>query len=103
MGIETRRPIEFVAWTNEEGGRFQPATMGSGVYVGAMDFQQMLKVKDTNGIMVSDVLPETLNAIPNAKKRNFCSPMSAYIEAHIEQGPILEKEKRNEPLVPLLI
>ncbi len=94
IGLETDRPIEFVAWTNEEGGRFQPATMGSGVYVGAMDFTKMLEVKDTNGIKVSDVLPETLNAIPEAKKRDFGSPMSAYIEAHIEQGPILEKQDK---------
>ena len=94
MGIDTKRPLEFVAWTNEEGGRFQPATMGSGVYVGAMDFDQMLKVKDRNGIMVKDVLPKTLNAIPNANKRDFGSPFFAYIEAHIEQGPILEKQRK---------
>ena len=94
IGVETNRPLEFVAWTNEEGGRFQPATMGSGVYVGAMDFDQMLDVSDKNGVKVGDVLPEALNAIPGANQRNFGSPMAAYIEAHIEQGPILEKQDK---------
>ena len=94
LGIETNRPLEFVAWTNEEGGRFQPATMGSGVYVGAMDFKEMLNVSDNNGIKVSDVLPEALNAIPAANKRDFATPMAAYIEAHIEQGPILERQDK---------
>ena len=61
LGLETNRPLEFVAWTNEEGGRFQPATMGSGVYVGAMDFKQMLEVSDTNGIKVGDVLSFSAN------------------------------------------
>ena len=94
IGLRTRRPLEFVAWTNEEGGRFQPATMGSGVYVGAMDFESMLDVKDAEGLTIRTLLAETLAATPLAETRSFGEGMSAYIEAHIEQGPVLEREKK---------
>ncbi len=91
-GIVTKRPLEFVAWTNEEGGRFQPATMGSAVYTGAMNFDEMLAVTDRTGAKVGDLLPATLAATPGAQRRAFGTPLGAYIEAHIEQGPILEME-----------
>ena len=94
IGLVTKRPLEFVAWTNEEGGRFQPATMGSGVYSGAMDYNSMLNVCDSSGVSVKSVLPEALSATPDAEKRSFGAPMAAYIEAHIEQGPILEREEK---------
>ena len=94
IGLVTKRPLEFVAWTNEEGGRFQPATMGSGVYSGAMDYNSMLNVCDSSGVSVKSVLPDALSATPDAQKRSFGSPMAAYIEAHIEQGPILEREEK---------
>jgi beta-ureidopropionase / N-carbamoyl-L-amino-acid hydrolase len=93
-GITTKRPLEFVAWTNEEGGRFQPATMGSGVYTGAMDIEEMLSVQDRAGEVVRDLLPLTLAATPNAEKRPLGTKFAAYIEAHIEQGPILEMEEQ---------
>ena len=93
-GVATKRPLEFVAWTNEEGGRFQPATMGSGVYTGAMDIDEMLSVQDRAGEVVRDLLPATLAATPNAEKRPLGTKFAAYIEAHIEQGPILEMEER---------
>jgi len=93
-GVATKRPLEFVAWTNEEGGRFQPATMGSGVYTGAMDIDEMMSVQDRAGEVVRDLLPATLAATPNAEKRPLGTKFASYIEAHIEQGPILEKEER---------
>jgi N-carbamoyl-L-amino-acid hydrolase len=93
-GIQTRRPLEFVAWTNEEGGRFQPATMGSGVYVGAMDYEAMLDVADRKGVTIRELMPATLAATPNAERRPFGTRFAAYIEAHIEQGPILEMEEK---------
>jgi N-carbamoyl-L-amino-acid hydrolase len=94
LGIVTKRPLEFVAWFNEEGGRFQPATMGSGVYAGSMDFEKMLDVVDREGVRVRDDLPASLVATAGAKPRAFGSPIAAYIEAHIEQGPRLEIEKK---------
>jgi N-carbamoyl-L-amino-acid hydrolase len=89
-GLETQRPIELVAWTNEEGGRFPPCTMGSAVYTGARRLGDFLEVKDNDGIVLKDALARTLAATPDAGRRAFGSPAAAYIEAHIEQGPRLE-------------
>ena len=99
IGLKTRRPLEFVAWMNEEGGRFQPATMGSGVYAGNMDFAEMLDVRDRDGVRVGDALPQSLEATPGATPRAFGSPVAAYIEAHIEQGPRLENEDKTVGVV----
>ncbi|MBI2288846.1 MAG: hydantoinase/carbamoylase family amidase [Betaproteobacteria bacterium] len=89
-GVTTRRPIEVVAWTNEEGGRFAPCTMGSMVFTGARPLADVLDVTDNEGIKLRDALAETLAATPLATKREFNSPVAGYIEAHIEQGPLLE-------------
>lgn len=94
VGLATRRPLEFVAWTNEEGGRFQPATMGSGVYVGAMDAEKMLDTADRDGVTIRELMPATLAATPDAEHRSLGYRPAAYIEAHIEQGPILEMEEK---------
>ncbi|MBM3356676.1 MAG: Zn-dependent hydrolase [Betaproteobacteria bacterium] len=91
-GLETQRPIEVVAWTNEEGGRFPPCTMGSAVHTGARALEDFLEVKDNDGIVLKDALARTLAATPDAGARAFGSPAAAYIEAHIEQGPRLELE-----------
>jgi N-carbamoyl-L-amino-acid hydrolase len=89
-GLETRRPIELVAWSNEEGGRFPPCTMGSAVYTGARQLQDVLTVKDNDGVLLKDALARTLAALSDAEKRPFNTPVAAYVEAHIEQGPLLE-------------
>jgi N-carbamoyl-L-amino-acid hydrolase len=91
-GVKTRRPIELVAWSNEEGGRFTPCTMGSAVYTGAKTLDEIASVQDNDGIVLRDALAETLAALPNARNREFNAPAAAYIEAHIEQGPLLELE-----------
>ena len=89
-GVTTRRPIEVVAWTNEEGGRFSPCTMGSMVFSGASPLADVLDVTDNDGVKLRDALAATLAATPAAGKREFKSPAAGYIEAHIEQGPLLE-------------
>lgn len=89
-GVKTRRAIEVVAWTNEEGGRFPPCTMGSAVYTGARPLADFLDVRDNEGIVLRDALATTLAATPQATRREFNSPAAAYVEAHIEQGPLLE-------------
>ena len=91
-GLRTRHPIELVAWSNEEGGRFAPCTMGSAVYTGAKRLADFLEVKDNEGVALKDALGETLAATPAAEKRELNAPAAAYIEAHIEQGPLLEQE-----------
>jgi N-carbamoyl-L-amino-acid hydrolase len=89
-GVNTRRPIELVAWTNEEGGRFQPCTMGSAVYTGARKLEDFLEVRDNEGVALRDALWKTLTATPGLARRPINAPAAAYIEAHIEQGPLLE-------------
>lgn len=93
-GVKTRHPVELVAWSNEEGGRFPPCTMGSAVYTRARPLGDFLDVKDNEGVALKDALARTLAATPDAGKRALNSPAAAYIEAHIEQGPLLEQERK---------
>ncbi|MGI9421023.1 MAG: M20 family metallo-hydrolase [Geminicoccaceae bacterium] len=90
QGVRTRRPIEVVAWTNEEGGRFSPGAMGSAVFTGARALEDCLEITDLVGVRFADALRDTLNATPDLERRRFGTPLGAYIEAHIEQGPELE-------------
>lgn len=92
--LSTRRPIELVVWTNEEGGRFQPCTMGSAVFTGARKLEEFLDVRDNEGILLGDALATTLAATPDVAARPFNTPAAAYIEAHIEQGPLLENSDK---------
>jgi N-carbamoyl-L-amino-acid hydrolase len=89
-GIVTERPIDLVAWTNEEGGRFAPGAMGSAVFAGPMDFAGCLKLTDSAGIRLEDALATTLAATPSLATRPFGFAIAAYVEPHIEQGPQLE-------------
>ena len=89
-GIATERPIDVVAWTNEEGGRFAPGAMGSAVFAGHMRLEDCLGLTDAAGIRLADALAETLAATPEVPRRPFAFPIAAYLEPHIEQGPQLE-------------
>jgi beta-ureidopropionase / N-carbamoyl-L-amino-acid hydrolase len=90
-GVRTRRAIELVAWTNEEGSRFSPCTMGSAVFTGARKLDDFLDVRDNEGIALRDALAATLAATPDIAPRALGTPAAAYVEAHIEQGPLLER------------
>ncbi len=83
--IETTHPIEVCVWTNEEGSRFVPVMMGSGVYAGAFTLDHALAAKDKDGISVG----EALRAIDYAGTSVPQTP-KCYFETHIEQGPVLE-------------
>jgi N-carbamoyl-L-amino-acid hydrolase len=85
LGIATRAPIEVAAWTNEEGSRFVPTMMGSGVYAGVHTLESVLAQKDVDGVSVGDALA-AIGYGGDAKP----IPLAAYFEAHIEQGPVLE-------------
>ena len=89
-GIETRRPIEAVAWVNEEGSRFQPGMSGSFVFTGSMPMEEAVAAQDIEGIAVADTLAAMRAATPSATERPLGIEVAAYVEAHIEQGPRLE-------------
>lgn len=88
-GIETERPIVMVDWTNEEGSRFAPAMLSSGVWAGALDLDWAYNKTDINGKRFEDELIRIgyKGTVPCRS-----SPLHAYFEYHIEQGPILERE-----------
>ena len=88
LASTTRKPVEIVSWTNEEGARFTPAMLGSAVFTGKIDLDQALSAADADGITVG----AALDAIGY---RGSCAvggiPIDTYFEAHIEQGPVLER------------
>ncbi|MCY0385890.1 Zn-dependent hydrolase [Robbsia sp. Bb-Pol-6] len=87
-GIQTQKPIEIVVWTNEEGARFTPAMLGSAAFTGAMPLERALAAEDASGCSVA----AALQAIACVGERAVPGIVfDAYFEAHIEQGPILEK------------
>jgi N-carbamoyl-L-amino-acid hydrolase len=92
-GVKTKRPVMAVAWTNEEGSRFQPGAMGSAVFAGQYRLDDMLAQKDWKGVVLKDALAETLKAAP-APAVGLGFPLDSYVEAHIEQGPRLENERK---------
>ncbi|HKI63450.1 MAG TPA: Zn-dependent hydrolase [Burkholderiales bacterium] len=87
-GTETRAPLEVVSWTNEEGSRFTPVMMGSGVFAGAFPLAHVLEQKDVDGTSVGDAL-QAIGYAGRASEHR----LGAYLEAHIEQGPMLEDTK----------
>jgi N-carbamoyl-L-amino-acid hydrolase len=86
-GIETEAPIEVAFWTNEEGSRFVPVMMGSGVFCGAFTLEHAYAAKDVNGVTVKDELAR-IGYIGDEEPGKH--PVGAYFEVHIEQGPVLE-------------
>ncbi|MFJ5761524.1 Zn-dependent hydrolase [Neobacillus sp. NPDC093182] len=82
-------PITLVNFTNEEGARFEPSMMASGVLSGKFDKDVMLQKKDSAGI----TFEEALKSIGyEGEAENRLKEGTAFLELHIEQGPILEKE-----------
>jgi len=91
LDIVTEAPLEVVFWTNEEGSRFVPVMMGSGVFAGVFPLEQIYAVKDSEGKTVGSEL-ENIGYIGEQMPGDH--PVGAYFEAHIEQGPILEDEDK---------
>ncbi|MDC7818720.1 Zn-dependent hydrolase [Pseudomonas sp. BLCC-B112] len=91
LGVQTRKPLELVVWTNEEGARFTPAMFGSAVFTGVMSLDAALAVRDADGISVAEALQRT----GYAGNRPLGGAVDAYFEAHIEQGPILEDNAKS--------
>src|SRR5262249_2006668 len=92
LGYETEAPVEVVVWTNEEGSRFSPPMVGSGVFAGGFDLSYGLERPDN---------PPGVSMGAELDRIGFAGPepvggrkVGAYFEAHIEQGPILEDQKK---------
>ncbi len=91
-GTAHRRPIEVVAWTNEEGSRFAPGCMGSMAYAGAAPPETWDAVEDGDGLRFGDCLRALLESEADLPRRALGGKPFAYVEAHIEQGPQLESQ-----------
>lgn len=87
--VRTLAPIEAVVWTNEEGARFGPAMLGSGVHAGEFDLDYAYGRSDGQGLMFGDELARIGYA---GKTEAGTHRLGAHFELHIEQGPILEQE-----------
>ena len=90
-GLVPRRSIDVVAWMNEEGSRFAPGMMGSRVFTGAASLESILQIRDSDGVEVAHALADVRSALPPLPRWPLRRPVAAYLEAHIEQGPLLEQ------------
>jgi beta-ureidopropionase / N-carbamoyl-L-amino-acid hydrolase len=88
-GLRTRHPVTLVIFTNEEGARFQPAMIASGVMAGKIALEDAYNARDKDGLRLVDELERIgyLGPEPCVPR-----PVRAYLELHIEQGPCLEEE-----------
>ena len=87
QGITPKRPVEVAAWMNEEGARFAPAMMGSGVFAGMLELDDIRVAKDQDGVSVGQELDRHgYSGCPHPATKSI----DTYFEMHIEQGPVLE-------------
>jgi len=98
--IQTEAPIEVAFWTNEEGSRFVPVMMGSGVFCGAFSLETAYAAVDTEGKSVREEL-ERIGYLGDQVPGKH--PIGAYFETHIEQGPVLEDADKVIGVVPAVM
>lgn len=90
-GIRPARSVDVVAWMNEEGSRFAPGMLGSSAFCGARSLESILAISDAEGISVKAALAQVDEALAHIPRRPLGGDLHAYVEAHIEQGPELER------------
>jgi len=93
-GETPRRDLIVVAWMNEEGCRFAPGMMGSEAFTGARGIEAIRAVRDTSDISVGEALDRLHAAFPDLARKPLGFMAAAYLELHIEQGPVLEAADR---------
>jgi N-carbamoyl-L-amino-acid hydrolase len=93
-GETPRRDLIVVAWMNEEGCRFAPGMMGSEAFTGACGIETIRAVRDTSDISVGEALDRLHAAFPDLARKPLGFMAAAYLELHIEQGPVLEAADR---------
>ena len=84
------RDVIVVAWMNEEGSRFAPGMMGSEAFTGERNMDAIRAARDADGISVGEALDRLHQALPDVPHRPLGFAAGAYLELHIEQGPLLE-------------
>ncbi|MGE0700886.1 MAG: Zn-dependent hydrolase, partial [Hyphomicrobiaceae bacterium] len=98
LGIRTRHPVEVVNWTNEEGSRFAPACVASGVFAGVFRLEDALAIEDVAGLTQGAELQRIGFA---GSEPVGGRPVHAFFELHIEQGPLLEEEGKEIGIVTI--
>lgn len=91
-GSKPLRSIELVCWTNEEGSRFAPGMMGSAAFSGKRRLQDILAIRDADGITVAEALHDIRTSETSLPHRPLGGTPAVYVEAHIEQGPIMDMQ-----------
>ena len=89
-GAETTHPIEAVAWAGEEGSRFPLGCLGSGAYAGANPIAEIERLNATDGEPFVSAREGAFGLLRDVERRASFPKPAAYLEAHIEQGPLLE-------------
>src|SRR5438876_4496577 len=89
--VATDKPVGVAIWTNEEGSRFVPVMGGSGAFAGVFTVEHLLRQHDADGVSFGEALERIgyAGSAPVGKRA-----LDAYFEAHIEQGPVLEREDK---------
>jgi N-carbamoyl-L-amino-acid hydrolase len=89
-GIVTREPMEVIVWANEEGCRFAPGSLGAQAFVNPARLQALIASKDAEGVVYGDCVDAMRKALAGYAERPVGGALRMFVEAHIEQGPVLE-------------
>lgn len=91
-GITLQHPVEAVAWAGEEGSRFPMGCLGSSAFTGLWRLEDVLALSASDGVMLRDALNSAAGGLlPDVPARD-AQRTAAYLELHVEQGPVLERE-----------
>jgi N-carbamoyl-L-amino-acid hydrolase len=90
-GLAPMHSVDIVSWMNEEGSRFAPGMMGSEAFAGDRSLEQILPVRDLDGVSVADALAQVRSVLTDLPMLALGRPVAACVEPHIEQAPVLEQ------------
>lgn len=99
LGLRTRRPLDLVVWANEEGCRFAPACTGSLAFTDPAKLGHLLQTTDPDGVMLGADIGRLRATLSDVPRRRLGGEVAAYVEAHIEQGPVLEQSGKTVGVV----
>lgn len=91
-GISTAHPIEAVAWAGEEGSRFPLGCLGSSAFCGLWNADAVLDLRDERGMSLREALADPNGGLLGGAALREPQGIAAYLELHVEQGPVLERE-----------